>query len=1361
MAVKAAYEVTITDETDILSLVTWYALTASATPPSKPTTTKTSDAVPSPWTTNEPSFDPSQGTKYLYTVIQTRWKDGSCTWDNSVQLSSSYEQAKQAWNKANAAKDAVDGLEIGGRNLLRWTAEPTQTSTSWNRDPASIDSWSRWNTYWNTERTDYGIKGTLVLNGASTASGFVVPLVAENAAIGGVDYVLSFDYRTNASTTGAIYLLCASGGNAQVASRPLVVSETEWQHFSAVLNWSSTEGKVTRGLLIPYFNRDGAWLEIHDGSIKLEKGNKATDWSPAPEDVEQNAKDYADQAASAAVAPLATKTYTGVIGTANDLNNASLYFAKIHPDDYNGTWRIKLRVNVTAPTTYQQVIDFTLSGRQSVYMSYDDVVSRSTAAGAVYYINFYRASQAGITAKAGHALGFGLRSSTNPANASYARTVEVQVLEAVNCEVELLDTAVKYGSLPSYSTTNYGTHATSGTGAAVNEFNVWNNGQNASNNSNTYDRTTYAQNVKASSDTYVGTHIIVGDSSGYRNLAAGKTFDLSYPILYYATAASTTIASGSTANNHYLNIPGISFSVNGTVESGAAYKTLYLKGTISGNIFTIAASPFMTTAEPTNANGYFYIPLGVMSSATAGRFVSSSDLYAFIDGKFRQVTPTEIVATQRVYYRSKASGTFADAYKPTAWVTQSTDKYNANTSTANGWSTKVTPIAASKDADSSGKYLYLYTCEQRKRLDGTVEHTDILLDDSTTVIDGGNIITGSITANQVNFADATGNQLKLFDPSSPTNYQIISSQGNELFANDASVAKFGDVSVVGKKTTEVEDGVAIGHGSYLELDYHSLQLTHERADGSGNQTYFYVSDLRGDDNLAYITFFTIITGEEVTDSVSIPIQITPANQNSADFNTRAGISACYYPDPADPTNWVNMTVSGVTTTTNFVRVRMAEDPPKDTLIAVTYDTSSDYVKAYTAGMRMSGTGIGPMSFTEGLANAARGFAAHAEGWSNQSIGEAAHAEGELSFAIGLASHVEGRVTEAFGEASHAEGRETKAICEYAHAEGEKTEANSAEYSGYEASCGEYGEIFLDGMKRGGSHAEGSYTKALGSTSHSEGMGTRAEGVASHAAGSGTKALGAVSTATGIETIASGRAQTVIGRCNVEDTNNEYALIIGNGEYTDQRSNSVAIRWTGDGTSYNTPGALAVFSKAIDGSVTPSSNIYTRLLSGVAANGEVFGSLGMYRSSDSYNLMQFEVQNAKSDGTFIYNTLKLGVKDDGTRWVGVTDAAVWRNALGLKALAQKASVSFSTTNVSKTSSKGSVAGGASIALSTPVTSPGTGYYATGALGVNSNHNSVCVVNMFDGDTVKVRNTGSSTLSDITATLSFKYGKVTVS
>lgn len=70
---------------------------------------------------------------------------------------------------------------------------------------------------------------------------------------------------------------------------------------------------------------------------------------------------------------------------------------------------------------------------------------------------------------------------------------------------------------------------------------------------------------------------------------------------------------------------------------------------------------------------------------------------------------------------------------------------------AAGWSTKVTPMSKNKTSNTeANKYLYLYTCEQREMADGTLAYTTVLLDDSTTIIDGGNIITGTVTANQLN-----------------------------------------------------------------------------------------------------------------------------------------------------------------------------------------------------------------------------------------------------------------------------------------------------------------------------------------------------------------------------------------------------------------------------------------------------------------------------------------------------------------------------------------------------------------------------------------------------------------------------------
>lgn len=133
--------------------------------------------------------------------------------------------------------------------------------------------------------------------------------------------------------------------------------------------------------------------------------------------------------------------------------------------------------------------------------------------------------------------------------------------------------------------------------------------------------------------------LICGDSNGYVAIGASKTFDLSYPILY-ATAAITANATSTSTCETYSSI---TYTTTGAIESGGANLIIYLKGTVSGNTFTIAPTNFFTTVEPTSENGFYYIPLGVMSSETAGNFVTSNRLFAYIDGAFQSV---DIAATK-------------------------------------------------------------------------------------------------------------------------------------------------------------------------------------------------------------------------------------------------------------------------------------------------------------------------------------------------------------------------------------------------------------------------------------------------------------------------------------------------------------------------------------------------------------------------------------------------------------------------------------------------------------------------------------------------------------------------------------------
>lgn len=94
-------------------------------------------------------------------------------------------------------------------------------------------------------------------------------------------------------------------------------------------------------------------------------------------------------------------------------------------------------------------------------------------------------------------------------------------------------------------------------------------------------------------------------------------------------------------------------------------------------------------------------------------------------------------------------------------------------------------------------------------------------------------------------------------------------------------------------------------------------------------------------------------------------------------------------------------------------------------------------------------------------------------------------------------------------------------------------------------------------------AEGQSTAAVGRSSHAEGQATEANGICAHAEGYNTVANGNYSHAGGYATVASGNSQMAIGRWNVEDDSNTYALIIGNGSGPSRLSNALTVDWYGN------------------------------------------------------------------------------------------------------------------------------------------------------------------------------------------------------
>lgn len=150
-----------------------------------------------------------------------------------------------------------------------------------------------------------------------------------------------------------------------------------------------------------------------------------------------------------------------------------------------------------------------------------------------------------------------------------------------------------------------------------------------------------------------------------------------------------------------------------------------------------------------------------------------------------------------------------------------------------------------------------------------------------------------------------------------------------------------------------------------------------------------------------------------------------------------------------------------------------------------------------------------------------------------------------------------------GNYSFCEGYDCTATAYCAHAEG--------------VSCDAYGV---------GAHAEGSGTFARAADSHAEGSNTDASGSSSHAEGLNTLASGRRSHAGGYETIAAGDEQVAIGKYNVEDSNDTYVVIIGNGSGESDRRNALTIDW--DGSIQSADG--------FDSGIYPQTTEYTTTIS---------------------------------------------------------------------------------------------------------------------------------------------------------------------
>ena len=190
-------------------------------------------------------------------------------------------EVKSVSNKVDNVNGRIDGISVGGRNLLYKTKDIDVNNKNWYQkgsnvyydkkyDKKAIHAWGDWSTYVSNQtihleaNTDYVVSAYLLSyksgNSGSNGSGILFGIYAKNTADN-----QQFSLGT-LETKGKL-------------------SSTEWKRFSSV--YHNTTAKDITDFRI---EAAGDWSTVSGNvwiaEIKLEKGNIATDYAQAPEDLQ-------------------------------------------------------------------------------------------------------------------------------------------------------------------------------------------------------------------------------------------------------------------------------------------------------------------------------------------------------------------------------------------------------------------------------------------------------------------------------------------------------------------------------------------------------------------------------------------------------------------------------------------------------------------------------------------------------------------------------------------------------------------------------------------------------------------------------------------------------------------------------------------------------------------------------------------------------------------------------------------------------------------------------------------------------------------------------------------------------------------
>ena len=177
------------------------------------------------------------------------------------------------------AQSAIDRLQVGGRNVLI-DSEYKNKSVFGNPSSINVVQSVFANRTLTTIKFADQVNGVIGLTQSATSR--------RSRVVAGKTYTLSLNVQGTADiqATGLnyVFLMRDDGDNHRLSKLPVTATLLGRPSLTFTAPWTSNSAYLLIGVQGQFAS--GEWLAYH--SVKLEQGNVATDWTPAPEDVESS-----------------------------------------------------------------------------------------------------------------------------------------------------------------------------------------------------------------------------------------------------------------------------------------------------------------------------------------------------------------------------------------------------------------------------------------------------------------------------------------------------------------------------------------------------------------------------------------------------------------------------------------------------------------------------------------------------------------------------------------------------------------------------------------------------------------------------------------------------------------------------------------------------------------------------------------------------------------------------------------------------------------------------------------------------------------------------------------------------------------